>query len=156
MVACSSDPKVARLYQGYVRRGGKIQYIAQVNPTADDLRTSIRVAADAGAVGAFLLGNLGDRWTREGAVGRVGEVVATIQEYGLVAGVAGHALRTIKAIERALRATFTSRRCTTTSTGRGAAPTRSARWWIITKRTITGAWTRTKRSRSWKSPGGHG
>lgn len=82
MVASSSDPRVTRLYQEYVRRGGKIQYIAQVNPTADDLRTSIRTAADAGAVGAFLLGNLGDKWAREGAggVARIGQVVATIHE----------------------------------------------------------------------------
>lgn len=103
MVASSSDPRVTRLYQEYVRRGGRIQYIAQVNPTADDLRTSIRTAADAGAVGAFLLGNLGDKWAREGAggVARIGQVVATIHEYGLVAGVAGHAVRTIKAVEDA-------------------------------------------------------
>lgn len=101
MVASSSDPRVGRLYREYVKRGGKIQYIAQVNPRKDDLGTSIRLAAEAGAVGAFLLGNLGDLWTREGAVGRIGEVVEIIKECGLIAGVAGHALRTIAAVEKA-------------------------------------------------------
>jgi hypothetical protein len=101
MVASSSDPRVNRLYQGYVKRGGKIQYIAQVNPQPEDLTTSIRLAAEAGAVGAFLLGNLGDKWVREGAVGRVGEVVEVIKDHGLIAGVAGHELRTPQAVDKA-------------------------------------------------------
>ncbi len=101
MVASSSDPRVGRLYQDYVKRGGKIQYIAQVNPTPDDLTTSTRMAADAGASGAFLLGNLGDKWSREGAVGRIGEVVEIIKDHQLIAGVAAHALRTPMAIEKA-------------------------------------------------------
>jgi hypothetical protein len=101
MVASSSDPRANRLYKSYIERGGKIQYIAQVNPTADDLTTSIRLAAEAGATGAFLLGNLGDKWVREGAVGRVGEVIEIIKDHGLVAGTAGHELRTIMAVEKA-------------------------------------------------------
>lgn len=101
MVASSSDRRMAGLYQKYVRRGGKIQYISQVNPTADDLRTSIKTAADAGACGAFLLGNLGDSWSRSGAVGRIGEVVEIIKEHGMISGVGGHALRTHQAVEKA-------------------------------------------------------
>ncbi len=101
MVASSSDQRVARLYREYVKRGGKIQYIAQVNPSAEDMTTSIREAAEAGAVGAFLLGNIGDKWVREGAVGRVGEVVEIIKDRGLVAGVAGHEVRTPQALEKA-------------------------------------------------------
>lgn len=101
MVASSSDPRANQLYQGYVKRGGKIQYIAQVNPKPEDLVTSIRLAAEAGAVGAFLLGNLGDKWVREGEVSRVGEVVGIIKDHGMVAGVAGHELRTARAVEQA-------------------------------------------------------
>jgi hypothetical protein len=101
MVASSSDQRVGRLYREYVKRGGKIQYIAQVNPSPEDLTTSIRQAVDAGAVGAFLLGNLGDKWVREGAVGRVGEVVEIIRDSGVIAGVAGHALRTTQAVAKA-------------------------------------------------------
>jgi hypothetical protein len=101
MVTSSSDPRANRLFQGYVKRGGKIQYIAQVNPRKEDLVTSIRLAAEAGAVGAFLVGNLGDAWAREGAVGRIGEVVEIIKEHGLIAGTAGHEVRTIREVEKA-------------------------------------------------------
>lgn len=101
MVMSSSDPRSARLYREYVKRGGKIQYVAQVNPQPDDLLTSIQMAAEAGAVGAFLLGNLGDAWSRSGAVGRIGEVVENIKDQGMIAGVAGHALRTPVAVEKA-------------------------------------------------------
>jgi hypothetical protein len=101
MVASSTDPRAGRLYEKYAARGGRIQYIAQVNPRPEDLGTSIRRAADAGAVGAFLVGNLGDRWVREGAVERIGEVVDLIKAHGLIGGVAGHELRTIAAVERA-------------------------------------------------------
>ena len=101
MVASSSDSRVARLYREYVKRGGKIQYIAQVNPSAEDMTTSIRQAVDAGAVGAFLLGNIGDKWVREGAVGRVGEVVEIIKDMGVIAGVAGHEVRTPLAVDKA-------------------------------------------------------
>lgn len=103
MVASSSDPRANRLYQEYVRRGGKIHYIAQVNPSKEDLTTSIRRAAEAGAVGAFLLGNLGDAWSREGTAGikRIGEVIDIIKDAGLIAGTAGHELRTIREVEKA-------------------------------------------------------
>ena len=103
MVASSSDVRANRLYTDYAQRGGKIQYIAQVNPTKDDLGTSIRLAAEAGAVGAFLLGNLGDAWTREGPAGvaRIAEVIDLIKGAGMIAGTAGHELRTIKAVEQA-------------------------------------------------------
>jgi hypothetical protein len=56
---------------------------------------------DSGAVGAFLVGNQGDLWTREGAVGRIGELIQIIKGQGLIAGVAGHELRTPKAVEKA-------------------------------------------------------
>lgn len=101
MVASSSDPRVGPLYREYVKRGGRIHYLAQVNPKPEDMTTSIREAADAGAVGAFLLGNLGDKWVREGAVGRVGEAVEIMRDHDLIAGVAGHELRTTMAVEKA-------------------------------------------------------
>lgn len=101
MVATPSDAHAVDVYRRYRARGGKIQYIAQVSPSKDDLAGCVKEAVDAGAVGAFLVGNLGDLWTREGAVGRVGEFVAMAKSAGLVAGVAGHELRTILAVEKA-------------------------------------------------------
>jgi hypothetical protein len=52
-------------------------------------------------VGAFLVGNQGDAWTREGATGLIGELVKNIRAAGLIAGVAGHELRTIQTVEKA-------------------------------------------------------
>lgn len=101
MVASPSDPHAVDVYRKYRARGGKIQYLAQINPTKSDLRTCVTEAVDAGASGAFLVGNLGDQWTREGAVGLIGELIANIKGKGLIAGVAGHELRTPQAVEKA-------------------------------------------------------
>ena len=51
-------------------------------------------AVDIGAVGAFLVGNTGDTWTREEDVRRIGKLLDIIKHGKLIAGVAGHELRT--------------------------------------------------------------
>jgi hypothetical protein len=101
MVAYPGDPHAVEVYRKYRQRGGRIQYLAQINPTREDLKTCVKEAVDAGAVGAFLVGNLGDLWTREGEAARIGELVKNIKDQGLIAGVAGHELRTTKAVEEA-------------------------------------------------------
>jgi hypothetical protein len=101
MIAYAGDPHCIEVYRKHRARGGTIQYLAQIAPAPKDLRTAVREAVDAGAVGAFLVGNLGDDWTRSGAVGRIGELVGLIKEAGLIAGVAGHELRTPQAVEEA-------------------------------------------------------
>ncbi len=101
MVAYPGDPHAVEVYRKYRQRGGRIQYLAQINPTREDLKTCVKEAVDAGAIGAFLVGNLGDLWAREGEVARIGELVKNIKDQGLVAGMAGHELRTIKAVEEA-------------------------------------------------------
>ncbi len=101
MVAYPGDPHAVEVYRKYRARGGRIQYLAQIVPTKEDLKTAVKEAVDAGAVGAFLVGNHGDAWTREGAVGRIGELVKNIKDAGLIAGVAGHELRTTRAVEEA-------------------------------------------------------
>lgn len=101
MVLHPADKRAAALYEKYRSRGGKIQYLAQIGPTKDDLKTDVKQAKDAGAVGAFLLGNLSDAWTREGDVKLIGELLANIKDAGLIAGVAGHELRTVMAVEKA-------------------------------------------------------
>ncbi len=101
MIVNPEDARAAALYEKYRARGGRIQYLSQLGPAKDDLNTPVKRARDAGAVGAFLLGNLGDTWTREGDVGRIGELLALIRQEGLIAGVAGHELRTVMAVEKA-------------------------------------------------------
>lgn len=101
MIAYPGDPHCIDVYRRYRAKRGRIQYIAQISPNPRALSAAVSGAVDAGAVGAFLVGNLGDEWARTGAVGRIGEVVGLIKDAGLIAGVAGHELRTVQAVERA-------------------------------------------------------
>ena len=55
------DQEGIRILNKYWKqRGGKIQWIAQCQPELNDLTTNIKRAIDNGAVGAFVLGNVGD------------------------------------------------------------------------------------------------
>jgi hypothetical protein len=101
MVINPADQRAAALYKKYREQGGRIQYLAQIVPTKDDLVTPVRVAKETGAVGALLQGNSADSWVRDGEVKLVGEFLKIIKDHGLIAGVAGHALKTMKAVEEA-------------------------------------------------------
>ncbi len=101
MIVSPSDQRAVALYEKYRAQGGRIQYLAQLNATKDDLVTCVKESRDVGAAGAFLLGNLSDAWTREGDVQRIGELIANIKNHGLIAGVAGHELRTVQEVEKA-------------------------------------------------------
>lgn len=101
MIVSPADKRAVALYEQYRAHGGRIQYLAQLNATKEDLVTCVKQSRDVGAVGAFLLGNLSDAWTREGDVGRIGELIANIKSHGLIAGVAGHELRTVQEVEKA-------------------------------------------------------
>ena len=82
-------------------RGGQIQWILQCTAKTDDLTGDVQKAIDAGAVGAFLIGNIGDLWTRNQRVDLVGKVVDFIKDNGIIAGVGGHNLETPVACEKA-------------------------------------------------------
>ena len=99
MILNPSDVRAAALYGKYRARGGRIQYLAQINAEKNDLATLVKQAKDAGAVGVFPVGNIGDRWVREGDAGKLAELVSIIKDQGLIAGVAGHELRTVLAVE---------------------------------------------------------
>jgi hypothetical protein len=101
MIVSPADKRAVALYEKYRAQGGKIQYLAQLNATKDDLVTCVKQSRDVGAVGAFLLGNLSDAWTREGDVGRIGELIGNIKGHGLISGVAAHELRSVKTVEAA-------------------------------------------------------
>lgn len=96
----SSRPALAT-YRKYRAQGGKIQCLAQLDPPKNDLSTQIKEAVDAGVQGALLVGNYGDAWTREGDVESIGRFVELVKAQGLIAGVAGHELRTPKTVEQA-------------------------------------------------------
>ncbi len=101
MICYPEDKHAIEVYEKYRKQGGKIQYLAQVAPPKEDVKTCVKQAVDSGASGAFLVGNQGDSWTREGAVGRIGELISVIKDQGLISGVAGHELRVPMAVEKA-------------------------------------------------------
>jgi hypothetical protein len=95
------DENTLRILRTYWKeRGGSIQWLAQID-IRHDPETSIRQAADSGAVGAFTHGNVGDDYVRDGKVHLLGEAVAAIKARGLIAGIAGHSLEVPKACEAA-------------------------------------------------------
>jgi hypothetical protein len=82
-------------------RGGKIQWLVQCVVKPDDLETDVKKAIDGGAVGAFLIGNLGDEWARAGKVDLIGKLLDIIKHNGVIAGVGGHNLGTVMTCEEA-------------------------------------------------------
>lgn len=101
MICNPRDERAVRLFGEYRKRGGKIQWLAQVAPKPEALKEIVVRAVDAGASGIFLLGNLGDRWVFDGRVDLIDGLVKLIQEQGIPAGVAGHSIETPLACEDA-------------------------------------------------------
>ncbi len=90
----------AVLYKYWSERGGRIQWLAQLHPQSYDLETPIKIAVDHGAVGAFLMGGCGDRWTKAKRVDLIAKAVEMIKQNGLIAGVGGHSLHVPIACEK--------------------------------------------------------
>ncbi|MBN2136735.1 MAG: hypothetical protein JW720_02905 [Sedimentisphaerales bacterium] len=91
----------ALLKKYWDERGGKIQWFCQCVPQQDDPTADAKRAIDSGACGAYVIGNVGDQWSRAGRVDLVGKVVDFIKSQGVVAGVAGHNLGTVVECEKA-------------------------------------------------------
>lgn len=83
------------------KRGGKIQWVAQVKPKGSDAGTDIRKAVDAGAMACYIQGGVGDRWVKDGRVDLIEKALGTIKDAGVPAGVGGHSLSVPMAIEAA-------------------------------------------------------
>lgn len=101
MITNPEDRRALEVYRKYRERGGRIQFLAQISPKKDEIKETVQLVVDAGAVGAFLVGNLGDAWARDGSVGLIGETVKRIKDKGIIAGVAGHELRTPMTVAKA-------------------------------------------------------
>ena len=100
MIFNPSDKSAMQIYRNYRSRGGKIQLLAQMD-SSKDFPEALAEVVDVGAVGALLVGNLGDAWTRDGKMERIAQFVELVRGNGLIAGVAGHELRTPMAVEKA-------------------------------------------------------
>lgn len=101
MVTGVYDPHAVALYQRYREKGGKIQYLSQVKFDPTRVDACLDEVVNAGAVGAFLLGNQADAWVRDNKIDRVKAFLEGVKERGLIAGVAGHEVRTPQRIEEA-------------------------------------------------------
>ena len=96
------DKHALKVYGDYRRQGGKMQCIAQVNAPKDNMEPFIKELVDAGGVDGMLLeGGDGDAWSREGKLDLIGKFVETVKMNGIIAGVAGHELRTPMSVEKA-------------------------------------------------------
>ena len=98
MIFYANDEHAIDIFKTYRKNGGKIQWLAQIEPTEND-HSIIKKVADLGAVGAFLVGNKSDLWCREDKVYLVEKVINKIKAEKIIAGVAAHALNTVIDIE---------------------------------------------------------
>ena len=101
MIFNPEDEHATKVYRKYRQQGGRIQYLAQISPKPAEFQTVVKQVVDDGAVGAFLVGNYGDEWTRDNKVGQIGELVTLIKQQKIIAGVGGHELRTVTMVEKA-------------------------------------------------------
>ena len=102
MIFTTEDEHALRVYREYSKKGGKMQCITQIAPPqSGDMGPCIREAVDAGVDAVVLVGNRGDEWSRSGAVDRIGKFIDLAQLAGVIAGVAGHEVRTHMAVEKA-------------------------------------------------------
>lgn len=101
MICDPVDPHAVVVYKEYRKRGGKIQYIAQLGPETSNIRDYIRQAIDSGASAIILTGNRGDLWTRENKMDSIARFIDLVKAEKVPAGIAGHELRTVMAVEKA-------------------------------------------------------
>jgi hypothetical protein len=82
-------------------RGGKLQWIAQIKPSEENIKRDIRRAVDNGATGAYLQGGVADSFTRSGRIDLIGMAVEYMKEHGVIAGIGAHMLDVVIASEEA-------------------------------------------------------
>ena len=98
------DSHNMRIINEYWKRGGKMQWWAQIKPhepDISDIENDIKIAADNGAIGGYLQGGVGDRLAMEGRVDLIEKAVDQIREIGGIAGIGGHSLQVPIACEEA-------------------------------------------------------
>ncbi|MEW6237212.1 MAG: twin-arginine translocation signal domain-containing protein [Candidatus Omnitrophota bacterium] len=96
------DEDTLRIINRYrSERGGQIQWICQAKITPNDLTTEPNKAIDAGALAVFIHGGVGDSFVGEGRVDLLGKALENIKKQGVPGGLAGHALESVQAYEKA-------------------------------------------------------
>jgi hypothetical protein len=102
MIVNPDNTRAVALFRRYRKeRGGKMQWLAQAAPDPEKMGDMIKFSIDAEAVGVFLVGNLGDKWTFEGHLDRIARFLELVRREGVITGVAGHSLEMVEAVEAA-------------------------------------------------------
>jgi len=99
--AGGSDPTGRVIKRYWDERGGQIQWLAQYFVRPEDPLTKLQMAIDAGAHGAFIQGEMGDRLTQYNRLDLLAKAVEHTKQNGLVAGVACHSIEVPIACEKA-------------------------------------------------------
>jgi hypothetical protein len=99
--ASGKDPTGRLIRKYWDERGGQIQWLAQYFVRTNDPFTKLQMAIDAGAHGAFIQGEMGDRLTQHNRLDLVAQVIERTKENGLIAGVACHSIEVPIACEKA-------------------------------------------------------
>jgi len=94
------DHVIGLITKYWNERGGKLQWIAQVKITPDDL-SQIKQAVDHGAVGVYIHGGNCDSFVDGGQVDLLAKAVQLIKKQGVLAGIAGHKVEVPIACEKA-------------------------------------------------------
>ncbi len=99
--AGGGDPTVRVLNRYRKERGGTIQWLAQCEPSEDDLTGRAAKAVDNGAVAVILQGERGDRWVRENRLDYIEKFVNYGKKKNVLVGVACHNIAVPIAVEAA-------------------------------------------------------
>jgi hypothetical protein len=83
------DDHILGILKEYWRRGGKIQWLAQTYPEKEDM-TNIKIAIDAGASGAFVMGGVAEDLLADNRLDCLAKDIEYIRSRGLIAGTAAH------------------------------------------------------------------
>lgn len=101
--AIISDPRERpmSLFRRYWKeRGGRMHWIAEGHPSADDWKTNLKTSIDFGASAVYVQGVIGDRWLKEGRLDLLGNCVEFVKSQGVPAGIGAHKLEVIMAAEK--------------------------------------------------------
>jgi uncharacterized membrane protein YphA (DoxX/SURF4 family) len=100
------DENTIRILEKYWKRGGKVQWVAQTYPKDNDM-TNVQTAIDHGAIGAFVMGGIADKYVFDRQIDFLRKPVELIQKQGLIAGTAAHSISVPKAcIENGINPDF--------------------------------------------------
>lgn len=101
--ALIADPRknvMDLLARYWKERGGRIQWIAEGHPDAEDWQTNIRKSIEFGARAVYVQGVIGDRWLKEGRLDLLGRCVEFIKSQGVPGGIGAHQIEVVTESEQ--------------------------------------------------------